>query len=81
MDFYFPLALGSCASDLPSYLMESSNFQGNSDGSLKVRCKLEGKVFNVTGEEKETVECDTQNWPLEEDCLTGAVCKIEDIPR
>ena len=61
--------------------MESSNFQGNSDGSLKVRCKLEGKVFNSTDGEVETLECNTQNWPPEGDCLPGAVCKIEDIPR
>ena len=47
--FFLTLASTSCA-NLPSYLMESSNFNGADGTAVKVRCKL-GKIFNSTSEE------------------------------
>ena len=43
------IASTSCA-NLPSYLMESSNFNGADGTAVKARCKL-GKIFNSTAEE------------------------------
>ena len=78
------IASTGCA-NLPSYLIESSNFNGG-DGSVKVRCK-QGKIFNITTDGKETLDCtdgDPTSWLPEEGedaCIPGAVCKLEDATK
>ena len=65
----------------PSHLVPSLNYAGNDGGKIKVRCK-NGKVFSINETLSETVECNLETWPNEEDCVESeTTCDMETVPK